>query len=53
MTDRLNSIAYETLSAYGICEENNRYGAGFGERLEPGLGMSRERLKQSLEDAVT
>ncbi|PYI02434.1 NAD(P)-binding protein [Aspergillus sclerotiicarbonarius CBS 121057] len=42
--DRLNSTAYRMLGTYGLFDEENRYGADFGDRVEVGFGMGREEF---------
>lgn len=46
--DWLHSQAFMMLSTIQLFDENNHYGADFGEKLEPGWGESREKLKDHL-----
>jgi hypothetical protein len=48
VTDRLNSPAYRMLGTLALFDENNRYTADFGAKLEPGWDEGREALKAEL-----
>jgi nucleoside-diphosphate-sugar epimerase len=46
--DRLRSRAYPMLGTAAIFDEDNRYGANFGDKIEPGWGGGLEGLKAHL-----
>lgn len=45
---RLNTPAYIMLGTVSLVDENNRYGADFGDKVEPGWDEGEEVLKESL-----
>ncbi len=50
--DWLHAQAYMMLSAVTLFDENNHFGADFGEKLEPGWGEDREKLKAHLKQLI-
>ncbi|KAE9375215.1 NAD(P)-binding protein [Stipitochalara longipes BDJ] len=48
----LHTQAFMMLSAVLVFDEHNRYGADFGEKLEPGWGESREEFKDHLKQLI-
>jgi hypothetical protein len=46
--NRLHTQAFLTLAAVAIFDENNKYGADFGEKLEPNWNEGHEKLKDAL-----
>ncbi|KAL6831556.1 hypothetical protein V8C40DRAFT_156232 [Trichoderma camerunense] len=45
---RMNTPAYIMLATVSLVNENNRYGADFGDKVEPGWDEGEEALKESL-----
>jgi len=52
LEDRLGTAAYVMLGTYGTFEEDNRYGADFGGKVEPGWEKPRQKLKQDLKELL-
>ncbi|KAE8446692.1 hypothetical protein EG329_011736 [Mollisiaceae sp. DMI_Dod_QoI] len=50
--DWLHTQAFMMLSTVLVFDEHNRYGADFGEKVEPGWGESREEFKDHLKQLI-
>ncbi|VUC22974.1 unnamed protein product [Clonostachys rosea] len=48
VANRLETRAYQMLGTVGIFDEDNRFGADFGEKVEPGYDAGLDNLKQDL-----
>ena len=51
--DRLNSRAYAMLGTAAIFDENNKYGADFGTKVEPGWDEGEATLRRQLKDLLS
>ncbi|KAJ3530649.1 hypothetical protein NM208_g9233 [Fusarium decemcellulare] len=51
--DRLGSKAYPMLSTVALLNEENRYGADFSQKVEPGWDEGKDALKESLKKLLS
>lgn len=50
---RMNTPAYRMLATVSLVDENNRYGADFGDKAEPGWDEGEEALKENLRNLLS
>jgi hypothetical protein len=50
--DRINSPAYQMLGTAALFDEHNRYGANFGDKLEPGWDEGEDALRDNLKRLI-
>ncbi|KAF5009958.1 hypothetical protein FDECE_3865 [Fusarium decemcellulare] len=51
--DRLGSKAYPMLSTVALLNEENRYGADFSQKVEPGWDEGKDALRESLRQLLS
>ncbi|KAJ9133430.1 NAD-binding protein [Pleurostoma richardsiae] len=52
ISDKLNSKAYPLLGTAALFDEENRFGADFGHKLEPGWDQGKDKLKEHLKQLL-